>query len=138
DAGKMLRDVARLPLEVRQLGREVRGMLAAARSDLQHHPRVRKHALQDRKDRLAVALGGIGIGLHRMRRSFQVATGPSNAPRPRVDHAIPQATASVEYRGSPLAAGPQPAASSAQPKTNGLTTPAPKPTTERTAYATPR
>src|SRR5205085_12342459 len=59
-------------------------------------------------------------------RKRQVATGPRTAPRPSVDQAIPQAKALVLRRLPPAAA-------SAQPKTTGLTTPAPKPITDRTA-----
>src|SRR5438105_7697308 len=56
----------------------------------------------------------------------QVAIGPASAPRPSVDQATPQA------KGSALVLT-APARSSAQPNTTGLMTPAPKPTTERTA-----
>src|SRR5262245_27215254 len=123
--------IARLPHEVRQLVREVGRVLSGARSDLQHAAPVGENPSQDGEDRLAVALAGFGIGFHRARWSFMVATGPRSAPRPKVDQASPQDSASMEVFAPP-------ARSSAQPKTNGLTTPAPKPTTERTAYATPR
>src|SRR5262249_47250379 len=123
---EVLGDVARLPPEVRQIRGEVRGVLAGARADLEHHPRVPEDALQDGKDRHAVAFARFGIRFHRMRCSFNVVTGPSSAPIPSVAQAIPHADASVELL-------PLPARSSAHPNTNGLTTPAPNPTTERTA-----
>src|SRR4029453_12206627 len=122
----MLGDVARLPDEVRQLGREIRGVLTRAGADLQHLPSVLEDPFQDREDGRAISLARFREGLHPNRRSRQVAIGPRAAPSPSVVQAIPPANASVD-------AFPPPATSSAQPNTTGLTTPAPKPITERTA-----
>src|ERR1051325_6397977 len=121
---QVLRHVARLPGEVRQGGGGISRGLAGARADLEHMTPVGKDTPQDREDRLAVALAGFRIRFHL--RSFHVAKGPNSAPKPRVDQAMPHAKASPLVR-------PPPARSSAQPKTTGLTTPAPKPTSERTA-----
>ena len=64
DAGQVLGDIARLPDEVRQLGREVGRVLPGARADLEHALSVAKHALQDREDRRAVALACFRERLH--------------------------------------------------------------------------
>ncbi len=60
DAGKVLGDVACLPGEMRQLGREVCRVLAGARADFQDRAAIAEDALQDREDRPAVPFAGFG------------------------------------------------------------------------------
>ena len=118
DAGQVLRHIARLPDEVRQLGR--RSTPRAGRC-LSRFParaccsRILSSAPRGSARDCARSLPRTASSLLRSR---QVQSGPSSAPRPSVTQAQPQVP---------------PDASSAQPNTTGLTTPAPKPITERTA-----
>jgi hypothetical protein len=59
-SGQVFGDVACLPGEMGQFGREVRRVLAGARADFQHRAAIAEDALQDREDRPAVARAGFG------------------------------------------------------------------------------
>jgi len=55
---RLLVGVARLPLQVGHCLREMDGMFAGARGDLQHEARRRQDLAQDGQDRIAIAGGG--------------------------------------------------------------------------------
>ena len=65
-ARQILALVARLPTQVRQVSREVHGMLARAAADLEHSRTLRKRFQQDREDRTLVTFAGFGsrVGGH--------------------------------------------------------------------------
>lgn len=83
DIRQVVRDVARLPDELRQIRREVRGVLAGAGADLENFRPVGEDALQNRKDRLAIPLGGLGERLQAARRTGmrRGPKGRSNRPK---------------------------------------------------------
>jgi hypothetical protein len=56
----MLRHIAGLPPEVRQLCRKVSGVLAGSRADLQHAMDISERSRQAREDWIPVALAGLG------------------------------------------------------------------------------
>ena len=73
DAEQMLRLIGRLPMEVRQPGREMHGMLAGTTADFEHARGLRQVLTQHLEDRPLVAITGLGKRLHgeataRMRR----------------------------------------------------------------------